>query len=129
MKLENVGNNRNAAYLVVEYKWFLSHISVELCEQQVKVKSTVLSLHDNCLIYKSCNRYIPLPASKLSWGSQGYGGGGEKMGRAPRDSLLIGYNYVPMFSQLAAASSSGLFLACSRSSDSRDGAGKRGKNS
>ena len=53
MKLENVGNNRNAAYLVVEYKWFLSHISVELCEQQVKVKSTVLSLHDNCLIYKS----------------------------------------------------------------------------
>ena len=86
MKLENVGNNRNAAYLVVEYKWFLSHISVELCEQQVKVKNTVLSLHDNCLIYKSCNRYIPLPASKLSRGSQGYGGGGgmreERSGRA-----------------------------------------------
>ena len=125
MKLENVGNNRNAAYLVVEYKWFLSHISVELCEQQVKVKNTVLSLHDNCLIYKSCNRYIPLPASKLSRGSQGYGGGGGMRGRALRKSLLVGYNYVPMFSQLAAASSSGLFLACSRRSDSGEGAGKR----
>ena len=111
----------------MEYKWFLSHISVELCEQQVKVKNTVLSLHDNCLIYKSCNRYIPLPASKLSWGSQRYGGRGGKRGRAPRESLLVGYNYVPMFSQLDAASSSGLFLACSRRSDSRDRAGKRGK--
>ena len=50
-------------------------------------------------------------------------------GRALQESLLVGYNYVPMFSQLAAASSSGLFLACSRRSDSRDGAGKQGNNS
>ena len=50
-------------------------------------------------------------------------------GGALRKSLLVGYNYVPMFSQLAAASSSGFFLACSRRSDSGEGAGKRGKNS
>lgn len=78
-------------------------------------------------MYKSCNRYVPKPASNLSWGSQGYGGRGGIRERAPRESLLVGYNYVPMFSQLAAASSSGLFLACSRRSDSREGAGKRGK--
>ena len=113
----------------MEYKWFLSHISVELYEQQIKVKNVVLSLQDNCLIYKSCNRYIPLPASKLSWGSQGYGGRGGMRGGALRKSLFVGYNYVPMFSQLAAASSSGLFLACSRRSDSGEGAGKRGNNS
>lgn len=53
-----MGNNRNAAYLVMEYKWFLSHISVELCEQQVKVKNTVLSLHENYIIHKSCNRCV-----------------------------------------------------------------------
>ena len=47
------------------------------------------------------------------------------MGRAPRESLLIGYNYVPMFSELAAVSPSGLFLACSRRSDSGEGAGTR----
>ena len=47
--------------------------------------------------------------------------------RALQESLLVGYNYVPMFSQLAAAPSPGLFLACSRRSDSGEGAGKRGK--
>ena len=102
----------------MEYKWFLSHISVELYEQQVKVKNIVLSLHDDYLIHKSCNRCVPWPASKFSWGSQGYRGRGERGGRALRESLLVGYNYVPMFSKLAAAPSQGLFLACSRRSDS-----------
>ena len=46
-------------------------------------------------------------------------------GKALQERLLIGYNYVPMFTQLAAASSPGLFLTCSRRSDSGEGAGKR----
>ena len=56
---------------------------------------------------------------------RGYGGGGGMRGKALQEGLLVGYNYVPMFSQLAAASSPGLFLARSRRSDSGEGAGKR----